>query len=53
MSLVDWCLHRYVKDWCLLLCWFLAVGCGVSSRLMSANICKSRLVHTKICANGD
>jgi hypothetical protein len=40
-------------DWCILLSWPLALGIGVSSRLVSMNICKSRLVPTRICTNGD
>jgi hypothetical protein len=31
------------RDWCLLLSWCLAVGIGVSNRLVSMKICKSSL----------
>jgi hypothetical protein len=48
-----WCLQISVRYWCLLLSWFLAVGIGVSSRLVSTKICKSRLVPTGICTSGD
>jgi hypothetical protein len=44
---------RCERDWCLLLSWCLVVGIGVSSILVSMNICKGRLVPTKICTSGD
>jgi hypothetical protein len=47
VSPVDWYQQRSVRDWCLFLIWCLAVGIGVSSRLVSTNIYKSRLVPTK------
>jgi hypothetical protein len=34
-------------DWCLLLSWCLVVEIGVSSRLVSTKICKSRSVSLK------
>jgi len=53
LSGVDWCLRIFVRDWCLFLSWCLVVGIGVSSRLVSMNICKSRLVPTRIFISGD
>jgi hypothetical protein len=49
LSSGDWCLQRYERDWCLFLSWCLVVRIGVSGRLLSTKIYKSRLVPTRIC----
>jgi hypothetical protein len=45
-----WCNSH--KDWCLLLSWCLAVGIGVSSRLVSMNICKRLVSLAKLVLSG-
>jgi hypothetical protein len=40
------------SHWCLLLSWCLVVGIGVSSRLVSMNICKRLVSLAKLVLSG-